>query len=327
MNKNFLINGRLKILFQIIILTVFLTIIAAHLLSHKDEVSVLRHIEPNHIAKIVLVLLFAYLIYSANLFYIIQKLGMHGLKFIEWFKICTVSRFINFHVMQGANVFQGLKLKAEYQFPYTNSLSMITFFGWFQAVWILIISTVLIAIFHLDMRIAGAQLLPLMLISIVIILAMPFASEYILSKISFKNSKMQWVKNKINEITHNFIVFSTDTRFFIKITTFYILFFICYLTIVELCFSALGMDMRIDKAVVYTTVLMLSRTFNVIPGNLGLTELVCGQLSKLLEGKLSYGILVSGLIRITDYLLVLLLNIVFAKTLLSGIQPAKRKKE
>ena len=70
-----------------------------------------------------------------------------------------------------------------------------------------------------------------------------------------------------------------------------------------------------DKAALFAMVVILSRTFNVIPNNLGLTEIICGYLSAAWGWNLSQGIIISGLLRVIDYLVGTALGILFAKTI------------
>ena len=61
----------------------------------------------------------------------------------------------------------------------------------------------------------------------------------------------------------------------------------------------------------YAILLKLSLLVNITPGNLGLRELVYGQLSQALGTGVEASILVSGIIRMVTYLLLSVLGVLF----------------
>jgi uncharacterized membrane protein YbhN (UPF0104 family) len=97
------------------------------------------------------------------------------------------------------------------------------------------------------------------------------------------------------------------------------------LSIISLCFFSLSiflvfrsLEIRTSAAevVLFVTTILISRAINIVPGNIGITEIVCGHLNRLLGGTIGNGILVSGVLRTISYLINILLGILAAKTLL-----------
>ena len=93
--------------------------------------------------------------------------------------------------------------------------------------------------------------------------------------------------------------------------------------LIYLVFLTMGVQLSLDKAALYNCILIINKCFNIMPGNIGLTEYICGSLSNILGGKLGDGIIVSGIIRIIEYIFVCLLGSIFFKTVFPDLKSYK----
>ena len=92
---------------------------------------------------------------------------------------------------------------------------------------------------------------------------------------------------------------------------FFLLGFLSYalhLASMYVCFHALGLPVNFPTLVVFTVTVLILRSFNIIPGNLGLTELVCGFLSQWMGGSFGDWAMVSGVSRVILYITIGLLS-------------------
>ena len=83
---------------------------------------------------------------------------------------------------------------------------------------------------------------------------------------------------------------------------------------VYVCFYAIRNPLNLFQTLLFTIVLFLSRSVNLTPGNIGLTELICGYFSQYLGATVGSGIIVSGIIRIVEYIMLGLGTLCFHRT-------------
>ena len=77
--------------------------------------------------------------------------------------------------------------------------------------------------------------------------------------------------------------------------------FTFYVGATYVSFLAIHIQTDVVKSALFTLTLILSRTINIIPGNIGLTELICGCMSQSLGETLGSGVIVSGIFRVIEY--------------------------
>ena len=90
--------------------------------------------------------------------------------------------------------------------------------------------------------------------------------------------------------------------------------FFLFLLIMHLGFHAINHPLNLESLVIFAAIMTTSRIFNIVPGNLGITESLCGLFSHLLGNTVVLGIIVSGLIRIVDYIVVGIMTALFVRS-------------
>ncbi|MDO8580973.1 MAG: lysylphosphatidylglycerol synthase transmembrane domain-containing protein [Candidatus Omnitrophota bacterium] len=297
---------------QSIIVVVALFLIIRYFATHRDELLILRHIRPQHLIGLTALTFVAYMAYAANILIILRKLGLK-ISNIAWFKLFIISRYINFHVTQGRNIYLSIKLKEDYGFSYTRSFSMIAFTAWLYT-----LSTFVYSLGFLLLTTGDTyhSLIVTLIVLIVICWILPFLAEQLLLNFPARNSKIIWIKSKLDDFRSFLKLSMTNKEIWMGTWGYSFVIFTVYLMMVHLGFLAIAHPFPFHQTILYTIVLTTSRYFNVVPGNIGITEYLCGYLTESLGGSLSSGIIVSGLVRIIDYLLAAILGLSFSKGLL-----------
>lgn len=80
-------------------------------------------------------------------------------------------------------------------------------------------------------------------------------------------------------------------------------------------FSFQAIDQPVDLAIVciFTTAFVFTRYINVVPGNIGLSELVGGLVSEQMGVGFGNGLVVSGIVRIVEVLMILLIGLIYGQ--------------
>ena len=101
-----------------------------------------------------------------------------------------------------------------------------------------------------------------------------------------------------------------------KLTGLLLIYFIFNVWMVAAGFKALNLTLSHGQIFLFTVTLLVSRIVNIVPGNLGISEWLCGYVSLALGGELGRGIMMSGILRLVDYCLMNALGIIFIKDLM-----------
>lgn len=305
----------LKTLLTTVILVGSCIFILQHILNNREELDIVWQLELASLAFLLGIYVVIHLIASVKLLLILHSHGLRNIALGEWIKIFTVSRFANLLVTQGANIYRSVKLKKEHQFSYTNSLSLTTVWMWFECMWILLFLAIIVIFIDPLARIQGIPLIAIVVTLLSICGIAPFIGRNISSRWHPKSSVNEWIN------THTEMFFSSVTKSISNPSLLGKLFFInviwfgFYVFWVQTSFEALGLQKNIVYLSVFTVVLLLSRTFNIVPGNIGLQEILCGYLGQIFGMSLTEGVVVSGLVRAIEYITVMVGGILFAKTI------------
>lgn len=109
-----------------------------------------------------------------------------------------------------------------------------------------------------------------------------------------------------------------------KLIGLFLIYFSLNVWMVAAGFKALDLTLSHGQIFLFTVTLLVSRSVNIVPGNLGISEWLCGYLSLAMGGELGRGIMISGILRLIDYLLINTLGIIFIKDLLIKLPDEER---
>ena len=305
----------LKKFLSYILIAIALGIIFRHFLIYKEEIHRLTQISFQHQILLIFIYLLIHQLSTLKIFIFLKKLGLRDIKYLEWFKIFIVSRFANLHVTQGANIYRSIKLKKEYDFSYTKSVSLIAVFTWFECVIVLMVLAFILLGTNNHQTIKGINILSLTFGMIILFLALPFVSRYMLLRIQPRQEKLIWLRERIKELIETLIQSLHDYKLVLIITLISSMTFCILSGWIYICFDAIGTKANLTFVAIFTTMIIFSRAFNIVPGNIGLRELLCGYLGQAFGWGISPGIIVSGIIRIVEYLTITVLGITFARTI------------
>ena len=296
---------------QFFIIFIFIGLIVSYVKTHKNELYMLKEIKIKDIAILLKLTLLIYIAHAFNVLLILRKSGLKKINNFEWFRIFIISRFINFHIIQGRIIYLVYKLKKKYAFSYTSSLSSFTFLTWFYTLSTLVFSVILIILINYKFSIKNINIVTILSVCIFVIFTFPFIINKIFT--NFKNEKIKWIKTKIDELISTSYKNLNDLPLLGLMIVFSFLQFVLYIVIVKISFQSINVPVSLEQVSIFTIILMTSKYYNIVPNNLGITELLCGHLSQAFNGKILSGLIVSSLIRIVDYLLISFLGIIFAK--------------
>ncbi len=281
-----------------IILFICLAVIARYFITHQEELKSLFNLRVVDILSLSILGLFIHLTMSYKMLLILHKLGLKKIDHGQWIRIFTISRFLNLYLIQGGNIYRGVKLKQNYRFSYTESISGMAIFSWFEAVFLLLISIVMILFFDHRMRLAGFQVLWILMTLLISFLFLPLAITIVL-----RYCPRSWIHEKLTQLMESFFANVKDLRLLVVLFILSLITFLIYIWQIFIVFHSIGNSIFLSQTIAFTAITLLSGSINITPGNIGVTELMYGYLSKIMGQSMGSGIIVCGILRILWFLI------------------------
>ena len=310
-------TAKAKQIIQWILLFSLISIICGYFLKNDEDLEFIKKLHLRDIVFLIAITISINFIYASKLLIILQKLGLTAITYLQWLNIFIVSRFINLHATQGAVVYRALKLKSLYDFAYTKTISLNTFFSWFEVLTMLVVSLIIIPIFaqHNDLQtqtIVGS----LLFITVGVSLA-PFIIVKFKPKHSLKERGFSWALCKLAEIGEDVGEVLHDTKLVVKMILYNLATLCLQIFWMHVCLKALSLEITLINLIVFVVTIQLSGVVRIIPGNLGITEIVCGYIAQTQGWNFGTGIIIAAITRLASYVGLAIMGMVFCNPLVS----------
>lgn len=307
----------IKRLFQYSIILVSLLLIIHYFFRHTSDLFLITKFKFHYLAILTSLIFLSNLVTGYKLFVLLNHSGLRAINYIRWIKIFLISRLLNFHITQGANIYRAVKLKKEYHFAYSKSVAIIVFVTCFDIAIVLLITAFIILISRQSDFYIGLSMLAFVILIPSLIGLTPYVSKKMSYLWAFKrNERVDWLLNRMNALTDVFISCIRNPSLLAFIFVMCILVFLIYLISIRVCLLALGEDILTSDLVLFTSFFILSRTINIVPNNFGISELICGISSDALIDGMGHGIIISVIFRLINYFVLGLVALVFNKELM-----------
>lgn len=302
-----------KIALQVAVIGLLVVAIAYFMRKYSADISNLRELSFLNVAIIGVWSIASYTAYAYAVYIVLVDLGLKKLGLGSWLKIYFVSRLVNFFITQGGNLYRLIILKKNYGFSYTNSVGVTGFMIWSNATAAVLASVIALASTNREYLVGGLGLLQwclLLFVALMIVplIAIPFADKRLMSGLArFR------LFRPLLEIAEFFVATVRKRSLFSVVTILSVIHFFFSIGMVYFTFRAIGQDIDVVTASVFTTAFVFTRYINVVPGNLGVSELVGGLLSEQMGVGFSNGLIVTGILRVVEILIILLAGAFYGK--------------
>lgn len=303
----------MKVVAQLLVIAMFIAAIAYFMRTYSADISSVRNLSWHSILYIGAWSFVSYTTYAYAVYVVLIELGLKNLGPVGWIRIYFVSRLVNFVVIQGGNLYRLIILKKKYDFSYTNSIGVTAFLIWINAFVALLLSVIALATFRERLDLYGVSLLAWSM-------ALMFAAGLVPLIAVFSVRMLRAAALDDFRITRHVISiaeFFTDSvrkgGFFAKVTALSATHYCLFVGVNYVCFQAIGEPLDLPVVCIFTTAFVFTRYINVVPGNLGVSELVGGLISEQLGVGFGNGLIVTGIVRIVEVLMILLAALIYGK--------------
>jgi hypothetical protein len=293
-------------------------LVIAYCIHHASDLRILLRLDRLDVATFFLLVALANLIGAYKLFVMLSWLGLKQIGFLKWLGIFVGSRLANFYVTQGANVYRAVKLKREHALSYSESVGVTGVITCFDTASVLFVAGLLILVGGRFQPSAGLLILGSAFVAVSPLVILPYVvRRFAPSDAPQRPGWLAWAGNRTRVFSQVLARCTRDVQTIGFISGMTILVYLAVLAGTAVCLTAFGEDISMFNAALLTSVLMLSRAINIVPGNLGVSELLAGISAGVLMDHAMYGVMISAIFRIMDFAVI---GIAFlALTIRSGV--------
>lgn len=290
---------------QYIVLLFCAVVILRYFRQRWEELERILHLDPAALAVMALLGILIHALMGYKMLFILKKLGLKKIGYLPWLEVFSWSRFLNFHFLQGGNIYRSVRLKQDYTFSYTNSLGMMAIFAWFDGVFILFLSLLMVMGLDRKFSLMGINVAALLAFLLFLLAAGPFLCRSALRKFRLRNPRIVWMYEKLRYLTDSLTDNIRDKHALVSLFSLSFLTFILFVWQIYVVFATLGTKMDLAEVVVFVAITLLSGIINITPSNIGVIEVTYGYLSGILGKTVGSGIIACGILRIIGYITVL----------------------
>ncbi len=287
-------------------------VIINYFYKHQKDFEKIFQIQFTSLLSLAGLTLAVYFSDGIKLFFILEKSGLRNITLPRWLKIFFISRFINFYMVQGGNLYRAYLLKKEHQFTYTQLLGAIVFDTWLKTIVITFIPAVLFFFITPKIFIHHIYASFFLLTMALFVFIAPFLFKKTYFFFFFKKP-LSGVFENFHRLIDNFSCYFKDKKILILFCSCTLCSLGLNILWVNICFNAIGVNFDLSKSMLFSIFVQFSKYVQIIPGNIGLTEVVGGYLAQILDGNLGNGIIVVAIERALGYFITCFLGLGYAK--------------
>jgi len=302
-----------KVVFQLVTIALFVVAIVFFMQKYSADISSLRRLSVTDIASIGAWSFISYTAYAGAVYIILIDLGLRNLGPIAWLRIYFVSRLVNLFVTQGGNIYRLVVLKKKYDFAYTNTIGVTVFLIWINALIAVMFSLYTLITMQQSIQIAGLSFLGWCVLLLIVLVTIPsfvalFAKLTRRSRVAQSRFALPLLR-----IAEFFVGTMKKFRLFVTVSLLSITHFCFFVGVNYFSFLAIEVDAPLDVVLVFTAAFVFTRYINIVPGNIGVSELAGGLMSEYMGVGFGNGLVVSGIVRMVEVLMILLTGLIYGK--------------
>jgi len=302
--------GYPKIVLQLVAIVIFALMIVYFMGKYASDISSLQHLSPQDILLIAAWLFVSYTAYACAVYVVLVALGLKRLGPFGWLRIYFASRLANIFVTQGGNVFRLVILKKKFNFSYTNSIGVTVFLIWINALIALFAALLILTGRGIKSEAEFTSLLGWSMLAVLVLMLGPLLIVWLIQYFRKSSIWLSPVLRPFRDIAEFFASTVKNFSLLSQITSLSVAHFFFFVGVNYFCFRAIGQSVGIAAVCLYTTAFVLTRYINIVPGNLGVSELVGGLVSEQMGIGFGNGVLVVGIIRFVEIMIIVLFGVI-----------------
>ncbi|MFN2323685.1 MAG: YbhN family protein [Trueperaceae bacterium] len=264
-----------------------------------EELTALSDVAPVAVAWLVVQQL-AYLVAQSGRFHVVLvRFAERPIGFAPWLRLFVVGRFLNLFVPQGGNVYRAVELHRRFDVRYVDFVAAFVNAPWLATVLNLALGAVAVAALQPTAALGGWPLWLVLSGAALAGAVAPFVALAVLPLVPRAWRPLAWLHARLAAMVHATLASLRDRRYLARVFAWTLVSFVQASAMLWYGFVALGSSVGIAEAIAFYVLLQLATYFPLTPGNVGVQELAFGALAAGFGATALDGVVVSGLVRVT----------------------------
>jgi uncharacterized membrane protein YbhN (UPF0104 family) len=264
-----------------------------------EELGALADLAPAAVAWLVAQQLLYLVAQSGRFHVVLVRFARRPVGFVPWLRLFTIGRFLNLFVPQAGNVYRAVELRRRFDVGYQDFVAAFVNAPWLAMVLNLALGAVAVAALQPAAAIAGWPLWLVLAGATLLGGAAPFVALAVLPLMPDRWRPLAWLRARLSEMVRATLESLRDRRYLARVLAWTLVSFVQASAMLWYGFAALGSPVGVAEAIAFYVLLQLATYFPVTPGNVGVQELAFGALAAGFGAAAVDGVVVSGLIRVT----------------------------
>jgi uncharacterized membrane protein YbhN (UPF0104 family) len=295
------------VLLRWLLLLAICIFLGVYLVRHPQDWSVLERVDASAFALLCLLQAAVFVAQAAQLQLVIGTVSGMAIGTLTWQRIFWVSRLVNYFLPQSGTVYRALRLKQAFGVAFTDYAGGLILFLWLSTLITAMLALATVGLVDRGLTLYGADARLVLALLLAAVLTGPLLLVQIAAmRLPLRSRLVDRLQTRLAAAVALSRQTLTNPRFLIRYGLWTALITALGAAILVTSFAVFGARLPVGGAILMFALLGLTWLVPIVPGNLGVLELVCGVLAAGLGLALTEGLLVSALLRISGLLVMTL---------------------
>lgn len=293
------------------LLAVTLGLLAWMVVRDRPALNALGDIAPADVATIMILQVLYLIPESYRQQIVIESSSDTTLRWLPWFRIFIVGRFLNTMIPQSGNVYRGLRLRSDFGVALAEFGGGMAAFVIMSVVASLLVAAPFLAWQSPSLTVAGIPTPLALLIAAAMIGGAPFAIWAVLGRRTVEAGSTSRIVATARSVVSSTMTALSDLRLMVAFLVVWLLTITVVVALYRTVFAAIGWNLGIGEAIAIYALLQASSFLVLTPGNLGIQELGMAALAAIFGIPAAVGVVAAGIIRVTGWIAIAIPAAVF----------------
>lgn len=289
---------------------IILVVLILYLVKEQDALYRLTEIKLEHVLALSLAYCVYFLTVSRRMLMCFGQ-AASGISFGRWFRIYLWGRTGNTVAPQAGTAFRAVTLKREFGISYEKYVAAFAFYAWSDMILNLIFGILVIFLWfrQTDVRITGISVEIMLPVLLALVVAAPILLNSVLKVLPSGGLKWyKWLFDRVTGVNRQFREIMKNRALALNLSVWTLASFILNAVVLYFAFRCVQVEMNVKQLVVFVALLNVFDFIQIIPGNVGISDLIFGIIAKSYGWDVEVGILVCLLMRADASLVTLILS-------------------
>ena len=276
--------------------------------SNQEQLALLLRFQASHLFVVSILFVLYFFVYSYRFQLVVEACSGQDLRFVAWFKLVVIGRFLNGLLPQAGNVYRTVRLKQDFGVTHTAYATGLASYGWLDIAMNFGVALLLVSIYQVPIAFWGYPADVILAASLALVVLLPFVLHLILRMRAPGKNTVGFLEDRLQAVVRGTVASVRDLRHLTVYAGLGLILFGLMAGVFYLLFLGSGTELDVTRLAVFYALYRVTVYVTVTPGNLGVREIAYGVLGEQLGVGMGEGVIVAAVVRIVSYVVLAVLG-------------------